>query len=56
MENCIDKVDVKRDHKELIALFYRIELMTFIQILLYNNRDVLLKPQPESGHINLHAV
>lgn len=37
MENRIDKIDVKKDHKELIALFYRIELSTFVQILLYQH-------------------
>ena len=35
MESRIDKIDVKKDHKELIALFYRIELRTFVQALLY---------------------
>ena len=35
MENRIDKIDVKNDHKELIALFYKIELRTFVQALLY---------------------
>jgi len=37
MENRIDQIDVKKDHKELIALFYRIELSTFVQILLYQH-------------------
>lgn len=35
MEGHIDKIDVKRDHKELIALFYRMELLAFTQVLLY---------------------
>ena len=35
MEGHIDKIDVKRDHKELIALFYKIELMHLMQVLLY---------------------
>jgi len=33
----IDQIDVKRDHKELIALYYRIELRTFLQVLLYQH-------------------
>ena len=37
MENRIDKIDVKKDHKELIALFYRIELRNFVQVLLYQH-------------------
>lgn len=37
MENRIDKIDVRRDHEELIALFYRIELRNFVQILLYKH-------------------
>ena len=37
MENRIDKIDVKNDHRELIALFYRIELRTFVQTLLYEH-------------------
>lgn len=36
MESNIDKIDVKRDHKELIDLFYRLELLHFIQVLLEN--------------------
>jgi hypothetical protein len=37
MENRIDKIDVQKDHQELIALFYRIQLRNFIQILLYEH-------------------
>ena len=37
MENRIDKIDVKKDHKELIALFYRLELKAFVQTLLYQH-------------------
>jgi hypothetical protein len=33
----IDKIDVKRDHKELIALYRKIELRNFIQVLLYKH-------------------
>lgn len=32
----IDKIDVKSEHKELIALYYKMELKAFIQRLLYN--------------------
>ena len=39
MENRIDKIDVKKDHKELIALFYRIELRNFVNILLYQHSN-----------------
>ena len=35
----IDKIDVKTDRKELIALYYRIELRTFIQVLLYTHHQ-----------------
>ena len=35
MEGRIDKIDVKRDHQELIKLYYRLELKAFIQTLLY---------------------
>lgn len=38
MEGRIDKIDVKRDHKELIDLFYRMELRAFIQTLLHEHR------------------
>lgn len=37
MERQIDKIDVKSEHKELIALFYRMELKSLIQRLLYEN-------------------
>jgi len=37
MESRIDKIDVKKEHKELIALFYRIELRNFVQVLLYEH-------------------
>lgn len=37
MEGRIDKIDVKRDHEELIALYYRMELLAFTQILLYEH-------------------
>ena len=37
MESRIDKIDVKSEHKELIALFYRIELRNFLQILMYQS-------------------
>lgn len=37
MESRIDKIDVKKEHKELIALFYRIELRSFVQALLYEH-------------------
>lgn len=40
MEQQIDKIDVKRDHKELIALYYKIELRNFLQRLLYENRTL----------------
>jgi len=43
MERQIDKIDVKRDHKELIALFYKMELKALIARLLYehpNSRPV----------------
>jgi hypothetical protein len=40
MESRIDKVDVKKEHKELVALFYRIELRNFIRTLLYNHPRV----------------
>jgi hypothetical protein len=33
----IDKIDVKKDHKELIALAYRLELISFVQVLLYQH-------------------
>ena len=33
----IDKVDVNKESKELIALDYRIELRNFIQVLLYKH-------------------
>jgi hypothetical protein len=35
MDSRIDKIDVKREHKELIDLFYRLELKHFLQVLLY---------------------
>ena len=38
MENRIDKIDVKNEHRELIALFYRIELRNFVQVLLYEHQ------------------
>lgn len=31
----IDKIDTKRDRKELIDLYYKIELMFFVKGLLY---------------------
>lgn len=37
MEGNIDKIDVKREHKELIALFYRMELKAMLQKLMYEN-------------------
>jgi hypothetical protein len=41
MENTrIDRIDIKRDHKELIALFYRLELRNFVSILLYRTRAI----------------
>lgn len=39
MENRIDKINVKKDHKELIALFYRLELKNFVQVLLYQHQQ-----------------
>lgn len=36
----IDKIDVKSEHKELIALYYRIELKTFVQVLLYERLSI----------------
>ena len=33
----IDKIDVKKEYKELIALYYRLELRNFIQVLLYKH-------------------
>jgi hypothetical protein len=33
----IDKIDVKKDSKELIALYRRIELRNFILVLLYQH-------------------
>lgn len=47
MEQQIDKIDVKREHKELIILFYKIELRALIQRLLYENRT-LYKQQMNS--------
>ena len=46
MEGRIDKIDVKREHKELIALFYKMELKAFIQRLMYEhtNTRVGIKP------------
>lgn len=40
MNSQIDKIDVKRDHKELIALYYRIELKALIQRLLYQHEQL----------------
>ncbi len=37
MEGRIDKIDVKREHKELIALFYQMELKALIQRLMYEH-------------------
>lgn len=37
MRNQVDKIDVKREHKELIALYYQIELKALIQRLLYQH-------------------
>lgn len=37
MEGRIDKIDVTREHQELIALFYRIELRTMLQRILYEH-------------------
>ena len=37
MENRIDKINVVKDHKALISLFYRIEFKNFVQILLFNH-------------------
>jgi hypothetical protein len=33
----IDKIDVKRDHKELIALYYYLELKSLVERLLYEH-------------------
>jgi hypothetical protein len=33
----IDKIDVKRDHKELIALYYYMELKSLVDRLLYEH-------------------
>jgi hypothetical protein len=33
----IDKIDTKKDHKELIALYYKIELRAFVQAVLYKH-------------------
>jgi hypothetical protein len=35
----IDKIDVKRDHKELIALYYYMELKSLVQRLLYEHES-----------------
>ena len=43
MEGRIDKIDVKREHKELIALFYRMELIAFVQTLLYQHPGIKQK-------------
>lgn len=40
MEGRIDKIDVKREHRELIALFYRMELKNFLQVLMYQSRSI----------------
>jgi hypothetical protein len=37
MEGRIDKIDVKREHKYLIALFYRMELRSLLQRLVYEH-------------------
>ena len=37
MEGRIDKIDVKREHKRLIALFYRMELRSLLQRLVYEH-------------------
>ena len=37
MECRIDKIDVKYEHKELIALFYRMELRSLLQRLMYEH-------------------
>lgn len=35
--NRIDSIDVSKDHKELIALYHRIELRNFVLVLLYQH-------------------
>lgn len=37
MDNQIDEINVLRDHKELIALTYKMELMSFLNGLLYEH-------------------
>lgn len=37
MEGRIEKIDVKREHRELVALFYRIELATFVYRLMFQH-------------------
>lgn len=37
MEGRIDKIDVKQEHKYLIALFYRMELRSLLQRLVYEH-------------------
>ena len=36
MEGNIDKIDVKAEHRELIDLYYKIELLHFTQVLLFS--------------------
>jgi hypothetical protein len=46
MERPIDKIDVELQRKELIALYYRIELKSLLQRLLaehYQYRSCILK-------------
>jgi hypothetical protein len=42
----IDKIDVKRDHKKLIALYYYLELKSLVQILMHKevSRSPKYKP------------
>ena len=54
MEGRIDKIDVKREHKELIALFYQMELKAFVQRLMYEhstNRAGRIKRRKRSKRI-----
>ena len=40
MKGRIDRIDVRRDHRELVALFYRIELQHLIMRLLYERSSL----------------
>lgn len=49
MEVRIDKIDVKRDHKELIALFYYIELKDLVRRLVYKQAESMIKYNTNNG-------